>query len=74
MSKRDYEQLEGEISEQRVRLEQRSANRRPFLQKQLELCFEAADAAARLATETDSSEWEIARLKFWRLCWPSLDL
>ena len=30
--------------------EQSQANRKPFLSKQLELCFEASDAACRLAT------------------------
>lgn len=35
---------------------QRQANRQPFLQKQLELCFQASETASRLATETDPAE------------------
>ena len=52
--------------------EQSQANRKPFLSKQLELCFEASDAAGRLATEPDSVEWEKARREFWRLYWGTL--
>jgi hypothetical protein len=35
---------------------QRQKNREPFLTKQLELCFEASDAASRLATEANPVE------------------
>lgn len=56
----------------RFLLEQRQANRRPFLEKQLELCFQATEAAARLASEVDVAEWEKARLVFWRLYWGAL--
>jgi hypothetical protein len=52
--------------------EQRQANKRPFLEKQLGLCFEAVEAVGRLATETDPGEWEKARLNFWRLYWGAL--
>jgi hypothetical protein len=38
--------------------EQRQANKRPFLEKQLALCFEAVEATGRLASETDLAEWE----------------
>jgi hypothetical protein len=48
------------------------ANKRPFLEKQLELCFQACDIAARLATETDKEKWEAARQEFWRLYWGRL--
>jgi hypothetical protein len=54
--------------------EQRQANRQPFLQKQLDLCFEATDTAGRLASETDPGEWEKNRLNFWRLYWGSLSI
>jgi hypothetical protein len=54
--------------------QQKQANRQPFLQKQLELSFEATEAAARLATETDASEWEKARATFWRLYWGPLSI
>jgi hypothetical protein len=53
---------------------QRQANRQPFLQKQLELCFQASEAASRLASETDPAEWEKARLTFWRLYWGPLSI
>jgi hypothetical protein len=42
--------------------QQRQANRLPFLQKQLELCFQATETAARLASETDPVEWEKDRV------------
>jgi hypothetical protein len=54
--------------------EQRQANRQPFLQKQLELSFQAAETAAKLATETDPAEWEKARTTFWRLYWGPLSI
>ena len=54
--------------------QQTQANRQPFLQKQLELCFQASEAAARLASETDPVEWEKARLTFWRLYWGPLSI
>jgi hypothetical protein len=53
---------------------QRQANRQPFLQKQLELCFQASEAASRLASETDPAKWEEARLTFWRLYWGPLSV
>jgi hypothetical protein len=54
--------------------EQQQANRRPFLEKQLALCFEATETASRLATETDPAEWEKTRLAFWRLYWGPLSI
>jgi hypothetical protein len=54
--------------------EQRQKNRQPFLTEQLELCFEASDAAGRLATEPDPAEWEKARREFWRLYWGVLSI
>jgi len=53
---------------------QSQANRQPFLQKQLELSFQATETAARLATETDPTEWEKARVTFWRLYWGPLSI
>jgi hypothetical protein len=53
---------------------QSQKNREPFLTKQLELCFEASDAASRLATEPDPVEWEKARRSFWRLYWGVLSI
>ena len=54
--------------------QQRQANRLPFLQKQLELCFQATETASRLASETDPIEWEKARVTFWRLYWGPLSI
>jgi hypothetical protein len=54
--------------------QQRQANRQPFLQKQLELSFEATEAVARLATETNPEEWEKARGTFWKLYWGPLSI
>lgn len=50
------------------------SNREPFLKTQLELCLEASNSAAKLATETDSAEWEKARKTFWRLYWGPLGM
>ena len=55
-------------------VQQSQANRQPFLQKQLELGFEATEAAARLATETNPEEWEKARARFWQLYWGPLSV
>ena len=52
--------------------DQQQANRRPFLEKQLALCFDATDICSRLATETDPIEWEKARSAFWRVYWGPL--
>jgi hypothetical protein len=54
--------------------QQGQRNREPFLQKQLEMCFQASNTAARLATETDPAEWEEARQTFWRLYWGTLGI
>jgi hypothetical protein len=54
--------------------QQRQANRQPFLEKQLDLSFQAVDAAGRLASETDPVEWEKARVKFWQLYWGPLSV
>jgi hypothetical protein len=54
------------------RNQRQQSNRQPFLEKQLALCFEASDTAARLATETNREAWEQARLRFWRLYWGAL--
>lgn len=54
--------------------QQRQANRAPFLQKQLEVCFRVIDVASRLASETDPVEWEKARVSFWQLYWGPLSM
>jgi hypothetical protein len=66
--------LDDRIAQQKLTIEQQQTNRRPFLQKQLELCFEATDAASRLATEMIPTEWEKARFTFWRLYWGILGI
>lgn len=48
-------------------IEYQAANRKPFLEKQMEVTFEAADAAAILATTTDMEQWKTARRTFMRL-------
>jgi hypothetical protein len=58
----------------RFSIQQQQANRTPFLQKQLELSFLVSETASRLATETDSVEWEKARVMFWRLYWGPLSI
>ena len=54
--------------------EQQEANKRPFLEKQLELGFQATDTAAKLAITTDVEEWNKARHAFWLLYWGSLSI
>jgi hypothetical protein len=48
--------------------------RRPFLEKQMELCFEASTVAATLATTTDPARWQASREIFWRLYWGPLSV
>jgi hypothetical protein len=53
-------------------LQQIQSNKQEFGKKQLELCVQATDAAARLAETTDPVEWEKARQAFWILYWGPL--
>jgi len=46
--------------------------RKPFLETQTSLCKSASEAAARLATTTDSKVWGKARDEFWMLYWGPL--
>jgi hypothetical protein len=55
-------------------VQQSQANRQLFLQKQLELAFQASETASRLATVTDPADWEKARLNFWMLYWGPLSV
>jgi len=55
------QKLRSDFDRERISAEQQQLNRRPFLQKQLDLCFEATDAVARLATENIQTEWEKSR-------------
>lgn len=61
--------LRNEFDKERMSAEQRQTNRRPFLEKQLAICFEVTDSAARLATETDPEKWLAERMNFRRLHW-----
>lgn len=54
--------------------QQEQAGRLPFLQKQLDLCFQVTETAGRLASEADPAKWEEARGTFWRLYWGSLTM
>jgi hypothetical protein len=55
-------------------LQQRQTNRKPFLQRQLDLCFKATEAAACLASTTDKDKWKKARATFWQLYWGPLSI
>ena len=46
--------------------------KRPFLIKQLELCFEASRTVATLAVTDDALSWDKARIRFWELYWGEL--
>jgi hypothetical protein len=45
----------------------KSTRKLPFLQKQLELCFEASAIASKLATTEDRAEWNSAHSRFLEL-------
>lgn len=53
---------------------QEQANKRPFLEKQLELTFDAVDSTSTMATTTDLNQWNAARNDFWRLYWGVLSI
>jgi hypothetical protein len=53
-------------------IQQDQSNKQEFRKKQLELCVQATDAAARLAETRDPVEWEKARQAFWTLYWGPL--
>ena len=55
-------------------LQQQQANRQPFLQRQLELCFQASEITGRLSSETDPAQWEKDRVAFWKLYWGPLSI
>jgi hypothetical protein len=55
-------------------LQQRQKNRKPFLQRQLDLCFRATEAAASLASEVNTDKWDEARATFWQLYWGPLSI
>jgi len=46
--------------------------REPYLQKQTELCLQASEHAARLATTSDMLQWKKSWEEFWMLYWGPL--
>jgi hypothetical protein len=46
--------------------------KQPFLEKQLDLCLEATNVAAVLATTTNKAESEKKQARFWELFWGPL--
>jgi hypothetical protein len=48
--------------------------RKPFLEKQMDLCFAASETAATLATTTDPERWQASNEAFWRLYWGPLSV
>jgi len=49
-------------------------SRKPFLERQLALYFEATKAAAQLSTLPRGAAWNAARQRFWELYWGELGL
>ena len=47
---------------------------KPFLGKQMELCFQATEAASTLASSTDLENWRRAKETFWMLYWGPLSV
>ncbi len=47
-------------------------SQRPFIVKQMELCFQASEAASTLASSTDLENWRRAKETFWMLYWGPL--
>jgi hypothetical protein len=45
----------------------KAARRLPFLERQLDLCFEAAKVGSRLATLDDMEQWKAERQRFFEL-------
>jgi len=48
--------------------------RKPFLERQMELCFAASEVTATLATTTDQETWDDAYAGFWTLYWGPLSV
>ena len=54
--------------------EQTQNNRKPFLERQLEVGFEAVNSVSIMATTTDREIWRKARARFWQLYWGELSV
>jgi len=50
----------------------KASRKLPFLNRQLEYCFEASEMAARLATADDPEIWKAAHNRFFELLWGPL--
>ncbi len=48
--------------------------REPFLVKQMELCFQASEAASTVASSTNIENWRRAKETFWMLYWGPLSV
>jgi hypothetical protein len=48
--------------------------RKPYLKQQMELCINASESAAVLASTHDYAMWEKARERFWVLYWRPLSI
>lgn len=48
--------------------------RKPYYQKQMDLCLEATEVAAVLASSIDREKWQTARARFWELYWGPLSV
>jgi hypothetical protein len=70
----DTREKEGQLAKERAKSAEVEA-RKPFSTKQLELYFEAAEAASMLAVLNKTDErYEPSRVKFWSLYWGPLAL
>ncbi len=49
-------------------------SQRPFLVKQMELCFQASEVASTLASSTNLDNWRRAKETFWMLYWGPLSV
>lgn len=50
----------------------KAARTLPFLSKQLDYCFEAAELAGKLSSTADAADWQAARTRFFELYWGPL--
>ena len=68
-----FEQWKKQASEERqFQFDVRKEFQKPFYQRQMDLCIEASDAAATLATTSDKQKASAAWDTFWRLYWGPL--
>jgi hypothetical protein len=79
----DSQQAQNNLDRTRAETEQIAAEtrklevQRPFLQKKLDIFFEAVQVAGKLtdpAIATDSAEWKANTKRFWELRWSELEM